>query len=321
MNTREIEDLLRSYEGPQPRPETTRAVINAAAQARPAQPAPKPPTAVPRRRRTVRILRWGLAAVAACLIIAVILHFRPSHAPPSPAANPPIGTVASDGLVILRDGKQHPALPPETLFVNDKLETRKRADISLADGSTIRLDEGARVDLREPLEGERSRVALAAGRIFLRVAGGQGTFVVAGSAEVRVVGTSFGVQEKEGQTSVNVIGGSVVLQSDAGSLTLERGQSAAARKGAPPDRTTVDPNAAVIWARDPTRFENQPLANVLDWIGRNSTFRFEVSPESLNERRVSIAIMDEPMRQIVEALALTCGLQYAMDKDDVKIQK
>jgi len=304
MNDRDIENMLRSLEGPGPREETTRSIMRAA---RACEPLLK------RKKPARRLMRWAALAAAACACAAAFAWLLIG-------SGEPVGTVASERLDVWRNEKLVALGREADLFAGDEIVTASRADVTLADGSTVRLDKGTRLVLRRTTEGERARLVLKAGGIFLRVSTAPGEFVVTGSAEVRVLGTSFGVREADGRTTVNVIGGRVALRSGDEVIELSRGESAAAREGGSPAKTAADPNIALAWARDPARFENRPLGEVLDWISSNSTYRFDAPPE-IAEIRVNVTAAEQPLRDVIEALALACDLKYSLEDHDVTMRR
>jgi ferric-dicitrate binding protein FerR (iron transport regulator) len=324
MNDRDIEKLLRSFEGPSPRGETTRRIMDAARKtAGRHDKAPAP-------RGMSRLRRW--LPVAACIAIALtvwLLVQRRDTGPPDIMSGSltgtvskgavPLGKVASDSLDVKREGKTYSLKREAALFAADELAPALRADIKLADGSTVRLDKDSRLKLHKTSEDERGRIGLESGRIFVRVAKAPGEFIVLAGAEVRVAGTAFGVSRNDRGTSVNVIEGRVVIGSVGRQIELSRGESATAQEGAPPTRTTADPNPAVAWARDATRFDNRPLTDVLDWISSNSSYRFDV-PAEVASRRVSVAVADQPMREVIEAVAIACGLKSSVADHNVTMK-
>ena len=398
MTRREPEELLGLFEGPQPRSETTLAIMEAARNlqmratdaapameaappaasgtvetGRGAAPAGKPEQAPPAResgsraepapgtatrpaRSTSRVRpsrRWLIPAAAACIAAAIVgkLLIPSPHHPTTPSPHhlaKPLGTVVTDGITVGRDGAQPaPAKIGDQLFKGDDLSATRRADIRLSDGSTVRLDRAARLVLNSTPEegdrtgtagvgvgtgtapaasasapeGERLNLALRSGRIFLRVTPAARRLVVSGTGSVAVLGTAFGVDEHDGQTFVYVIDGRVAVTSARKTIDLARGQSGIAYKETPPAVTAADPDRSTAWARDPMRFENRPLADVLDWLTLNSSYRFTVSPESLRQARVTAAILDEPTPQVIDALALACQFQYSINAHDVMINK
>jgi len=319
MNDRDVENLLLCYEGPQPRPETTRAITDAARKALPAKA--KAPTPA----RPKRLLRFALPAAAACLCLAVVIRLllfpeAPDSAERAGTVAVQLGAVASPSINVQRNGKTITLAREAALFAGDELAPVRRADIALADGSTVRLDKGTRLKLHKTPEGERARLGLESGRIFLRVAEAPGDFIVLAGIEVRVIGTSFGVDRNNRATSVDVIAGRVAVGSGDEQIELTRGESAAAPEGGPPAKTTADPNPAVAWARDAQRFEGRPLGEVLDWISSNSTYRFDAPPQ-ITEIRVNVTVADQPMRELIESLALACDLRHSVTDHDVTLRK
>jgi ferric-dicitrate binding protein FerR (iron transport regulator) len=305
MSSVDIEVLLRSLVGPSPSPGTTGAVMVAARRALDAHA-----QARPQRRR--RLVLWGGLTTTACvgLALAVALWVRPQPASTSEG----LGTVAAGPIEVRRGAEQLALAAGDVLYPGDLLAPTKRADVRLADGASIALDAGARLLLHPLIEGERARLALSAGRIFLRVpAGGAGRFLVEGSAAVEVTGTIFGVREMGTETSVSVFDGQVTLRSGGASVDLGRGQSGAGGESVKPHRTDVDPGKALLWAREPVVFADQPLADVLDWIEANSSFRFGLDPQLLSTHTVTVTVSNEPMRQVIDAVLLACGLDYRID--------
>ena len=344
MNRNDPEELLRAFQGPEPRPETTRAIMDAAREAiRSPQVAPAAPAAPAKTepvdgrdhravavRQPRRVIRWAIPA-AACIAIAAIAGMvvrtmdarraRDHRAgqPAQPGLGP-IATTKTDGLRRLRGTDWIPLSAGTPLNDGDQLSASARADIAFNDGSSVRVDRNARITIRWAASDDGGpHVDLAAGRIFLRVARGGNGFTVSASAAVRVAGTIFGVEERDNRTSVNVLDGRVSVESAGAAIELARGQSGSAARGQPPAVIADDPNRATAWARDPTKFEERPLGEVIDWLESNSSFRFTVTPGALRQTRVNLSVMDESMQQVVEALSLACGMNVAVDGGDVTI--
>jgi len=310
MNERDIEKLLQRLEGPAPRPETTRAVMELARKS--AAPSTTAAMHSVKARAFRARLRWAVAAlVLISVATGVGVWLR--------GGKTVLATVASDALQVRRDGQALTLNREAPLYAGDEIAAETESDILLKDQSTVRIDTGTLLRLDPPRKGERARLALEKGRVFLSVSPAEGAFLVSASAEVRVVGTRFGVVEDNGLTSVHVLSGRVALQSAGAELTLERGRSGEARKDNAPVETAADPDDALLWARDMIFFENRPLGEVLDWLADNSSYRFEASEDLRARIQVSVAVGDEPIPDIVRALALTCGLRHEFDGHDVTI--
>lgn len=305
MDENEIEERLRRLAGPDPRPETLAAI-------RARIRSPKAAWTVKAHAAPRRLL--PLAAAAALLLGAVGWYLAVSR----PGA--PIGLALSPDLFVTRGDREFPLAAGDALFADDRLRAIARADLALADGSSVRLDAGATLAVAAAGEGERARLDLGAGRIFLRVAKAPGRFrVAAGAATVEVLGTVFGVARTDGGAIASVYEGRVRVGTGAGAVELARGEAARADAGAAPVRTAEAPAETLAWARDWTRFEDRPLGEVLDWIAANSPYRF-TAPDSARAQRVSIAIAQEPMSRVVETLLLSCNLRGSTHDNDVVIQ-
>ena len=304
MDERDIKRLLHRLEGPTPRPETTRAIMDAARRAT------TPST--DRRKPGSRPLRWAVAAsILLCVTAGIWLT----------AAREVLATVASDTLPVRRNDKITLLGRQAPLYAGDEIAATATSDIILNGRSKVRIDAGALLRLHPPRSGERARLALRKGRIFLRVSQAQGAFIVAATAEVSVLGTNFGVEEQNGLTSVHVLSGSVALRSGGQELTLDRGRSGKARNRGVPVETTTDPNFALLWARDATLLENRPLGEVLDWLAANSSYRFQTPAHLRTSVKVTVAIGDEPVPEVLTALMLTCNLRHNIEGYNVQIRE
>ena len=313
----DIEKLLQSFKGPEPPPELRRALMAVAR----AQAKINAKSAAGKARSS-HIRRWVAAAAAVAAVVVAGLALWPPKEPPSVVrdATGAIGSVESDSLAAHRDGKVIQLKNGDKLYAEDKLQPASRSDVRLSDGSLARIDGGSELTLQKPAPGERVHLRLATGRVFLRATKAQGEFIVAASGRVRVIGTTFGVSELDGTTSVNVIDGKVALESGGKEIELERGQSGAAREGAAPELTSDNPNQALRWARDPVRFKDRRLVEVLDWLSRNSSYRFN-APPAVKEMRVSVVISDEPVLEIIDAMMLTCNLTRDVQGNEITIRK
>jgi ferric-dicitrate binding protein FerR (iron transport regulator) len=314
MSSEEIEELIRSYEGPEPRPETKAAVMDAARGVRRHRAPAATVLPVPRAPRLRSRWRPLVTAAAVLLVAGGIAYWGLGR--PGPRA---LGKALRSGLVVRRCGAAVNVEKDGPLLVDDLVTAPSGGLIRLADGSTVKIDRGAELLLRAPEESQRVNLVLGKGRVFLRASKAPGKFLVTGSARTWVLGTVFGVTEREGRTSVGVLEGRVALASAGRELQLRRGQSGEARAGSRPTRTAADPNETLRWAREPRAFHDRPLSEVLDWISDNSSYRFHITNVRSIERTVTVMIGDEPMPQVIDKVLDSCGLKYTVEKSDVKI--
>ncbi len=252
---------------------------------------------VPARRGPAR---WAMAAAALLVLAAGVAV--------SLWLNAPHDIVLSGELRVLRDGEPLRLAPGDRLRAGDEAFAGSIASCRLRDGSQLKLDAGSRLVFDRRARGERVRLALKEGRLFLRVAEGRGRFSIASEhGDIEALGTVFGV-ETDGNAAVNasVFQGQVAVRSQRGELRIGNGQSARVAAGRPPEPADIDPNLALLWAREKTVFMERPLGEVADWIEANSSFTMRMDSD-LRRETVSIAIPEIPMGEVVDILALIVG--------------
>lgn len=152
-----------------------------------------------RRRRRVRLLRWGWAALAAGLLLAALALLPPA-----------VPAIVADGAgtIALRDGL--PVFGP--LRPGDRV-TGAAARLALGDGSVLALSPGGALTVAAQ---DRSAIAFAldAGALSVHAAhqpAGRELRVSTPEATVRVVGTRFTVERWAGGSRVAVEEGLVAV--------------------------------------------------------------------------------------------------------------
>ena len=313
-NKEDIEKLLKGMQGPEPRAETTRRVMEEAARViQASQPALRVVAGGPGRR-----VFWPRRLAVAAGILAVLT----GGAVFSLLNSGPYDKVLAGELRAIRDGQAVVLQPGERIRTRDAVVTSTQVTCLLRDGTFIKLDRGSRVVFEKARAGERVHLALQEGRMFLRVAKARGRFVVSGTAgeDVEVLGTIFGVAEQKEGLAVSVFKGRVAVRSAAGELQVAGGQSAQVPAAEKPALTDVDPNRALLWARETTEFRNRPLGDVLRWIELNSSFTF-VAPDAVRAEPVTITISEDPMESVIQVLCLACGLKSENEGTKVALKK
>jgi tetratricopeptide (TPR) repeat protein len=124
-----------------------------------------------------------------------------------------------------------------------------RAELLLSNETTLRLDQKTTVTfgIQDRDRGILTELLSGALHFFSRLP--RSLKVVTPSVNAAVKGTEALVKVDGGETSVTVLEGEVLLDNDAGSISVVAGQSAVALKGQPPIlRLVVRPRDAVQWA-------------------------------------------------------------------------
>lgn len=142
--------------------------------------------------------------------------------------------------------------------------------LHLADGSRLELAPRTRVDIA--LEGDRRVVHLYAGELFVQVApDAQRPFeVLAGTGRMRALGTGFDVRREGEQVRMVVTEHSVrvTLEDDPQTVDVDAGQAVQFDPHGLEAAQTVDVASATAWRRNRLVFNQQPLGEVLEQIGR-----------------------------------------------------
>ncbi len=249
--------------------------------------------------------RWAMAAAALLVLAAGVAV--------SLWLNAPHDILLSGELRVMRSGETLRLAPGERIRAGDEAFAGSVVSCRLRDGSQLKLDVGSRLVFDKRARGERVRLALKEGRLFARVTDADGRFIVVSEhGAIEVLGTVFGAETVGTGTMANVFRGRVALRSEQGELRIESGQSALAAAGRPPEPSDVDPNIALLWAREKTVFQERPLGEVADWIEANSSFAVTLDPV-VRQERVSIAIPEIPMREVIDVLALITGARVESD--------
>lgn len=194
-------------------------------------------------------------ARGACLAIAVVLLAVILHPQVSSGQGRAIATAVSvQGTVEVQRAGQtgwQPVKLNDTFAAGDtvRVQQRSRADLSMLDQSVLRLNANTQLTL-QPVKEERTGVVnMLRGAAHFLSRGPRSLDVQTPSTVAGVRGTEFLVVVEPNQTLLTVFEGTVVAESQAGSLALTSGQSAVAETGkAPVLRVVARPRDAVHWA-------------------------------------------------------------------------
>ena len=177
----------------------------------------------------------------------------------------------------------------------------ERRDVVLNDGSTLRLGPESRV--RVVLSEAERDVTLARGEALFKVAKDpERPFIVrADRAQMRALGTEFGVERRDGVVIVTVVQGRVsVAESTPSPLPFHQGvanlvlaslaagdQLEVPHAGAAGAVRKVDPVNSLAWADGRLVFENAPVSTIVERFNQYNRIHLAVSDPQVAARRVS----------------------------------
>jgi transmembrane sensor len=230
---------------------------------------PLPPRVTP-PRSPPWVSRWALGAAATAMMTAVIAVFYlwPSTTPTPVRAEKPL---------IVRFATRH-----------GEVLTRQ-----LPDASVLHLDTDTAVTIRYS-PGER-RVDLEQGQAVFEVRhdSARPFHVVAGSAEIVDIGTTFNVYLHPDSTLVTVIEGEVIVSSlkapaNGGTTKLSIGQQVRVVPGrAPTLPTLVDARRSSDWMKRQIAFKKEPLEHVAAEFNRYAATPIEIKTPALQRLPIS----------------------------------
>lgn len=196
--------------------------------------------------------------------------------------------------------------PRTQTYVTAKGEHRT---IRLADGSTVDLNGGTRLDVS--FARDVRQVALAEGQaVFDVIHDARRPFLVAaGDRTVRVVGTQFDVRHLSGKVSVTVARGAVEVRPAAGTsgkaYRLHPGQRLDHVEGAPSTRiATLEPDEVLGWRAGRLVYRQQPLSEVIADLNQQFPAQIRIADPELAARPISGVLVLDDQDAVIRRLAL-----------------
>ncbi|WP_267898369.1 FecR family protein [Pseudogemmobacter humi] len=222
-----------------------------------------------------------------------------------------VGKIAAGGVLSLLIGGwlwlEHPNAW-QNLRADYVTARAERAHYLLSDGSGVLLDADSALDV--DFTAEERRVHLLRGTAAFTVSPSDIPFIVeAGTGEALVLGTVFDVSlHGDQQVTVTLASGSLQVMTDkGGEVTLSPGESVSYDKAALHPVEAVDLAETTAWHQGRLIFNNAPLAEVLEQIGRYRPGRILLTDKALGGRRVSGNISLENSEAALRAMQASVG--------------
>ncbi len=297
--------------------------------------------------KNVRVGVLGLVSV----VIMAVLQLCPVRAAAETCEQWVARVASVEGSVQVRrsgDTRWQPIRLNDTLCPGDMIRVQElsRADIFLSNESTLRLDQKTTVTFPTAEKEGTSFVDLLRGALHFFSRFPRGLTVVTPFVNGTIRGTEFLVQVEEERATFSVFEGVVALSNDAGSVILQKGQSAVAGKGqAPAIQVVVRPRDAVQWTLHyppviDYRLADLPIGEPKDWrtIMRRSVESYQRGdiegafhgisdvPEDIRDPRffnyrasllLSVGRVEEARGDIAKALGLAPGNGDALALESV----
>lgn len=202
----------------------------------------------------------------------------------APSAWPRLATAACLLLAAGVAWLQWPAI--QRLNSDYATQAGERADVTLADGSQLRLDSNSAVDVK--LEGDTRVLRLRQGRVFLDVKhDGRPFMVEVDEAQVRVLGTRFAVARTDGVDEVLLQSGKVEVLAGTHRQLLAPGQRLSVKGSEISLPQAVDAERLLAWRDGQLRVREVPLREVLQRLADYQGQRLVLLDERAGQRLIS----------------------------------
>lgn len=188
--------------------------------------------------------------------------------------------------------------------------------ITLEDGSDIHLNKNAEISVYS--FSKKSRRVKLEGEAFFNVASNpQKPFIVlSGESETEVVGTSFNIEEKNGEASIYVVHGKVIFRSknDASrAIALTAGEAAMYKSGKVERIINPSPNISA-WQSHQLSFINMPVGDIVSDISKYFGREIIIENEASKNCRTTITRAKDPkLESILQAVALSFDAILVME--------
>lgn len=202
---------------------------------------------------------------------------------------------------------------PQLLSVATTLSEKNRI-VNMPDGSTVTLNRNSRISFPNKFKGEYRSVELEGEAFFDIVPNARLPFVIsAGSARVKVLGTSFNIisSNNDNEIEVFVKTGKVELSSASGSqkMTLEPGYIGKIGKDDPVLEQNSNQNY-MSWNTEVLLYDGARLKQVFDDLLRVHNISVEVESDSILDLSIATEFSNNSAETIIKSICQSFNLNF-----------
>lgn len=191
----------------------------------------------------------------------------------------------------------------------------RHESVNLPDGSLVQLNSGSEIRFYEKFPDSARSVTLT-GEAYFEVTSNQRPFYVnTGTAQIRVLGTKFGIWAREEQTRVTVREGRVSLRAlaapPATAVVLTANQtSSCPKEGNPTTPRSVDAEQRLGWLEGKIVFDQTALDEVIAELQRVYNVEIALADPRLKENTITGSFHNKPIESVLTSICLALNLQY-----------
>ncbi len=205
--------------------------------------------------------------------------------------------------------------PALQTLVTANAEQRK---IELPDGSVVALNSGSTLEYPKTFAGATREVKLS-GEAFFEVAhdGAHPFLVNTANAQIKVLGTKFGIWSREEETRVVVREGRVALRGNepqsAGVELMANQMSIRRMQEAPEAVRAIEAQYALGWLEGRIVFDQAALTEVVAELQRVYNVEIALAKPSLALNTITGSFNRKPVESVLASICLTLNLQYRQE--------
>ncbi len=196
-------------------------------------------------------------------------------------------------------------------------------NLTLNDGSLVSV--GPRTELRDRFGEERRLLTLSHGEALFQVAkdSARPFIVEAGPAVIRATGTRFAVSRREGDVTVTVEEGTVVVSDGkrrSGAVALTAAKQLKVSGAWPPSVQDVDAARELAWSNRRLVFANDTVEAAAEQFNRRNRVQIVVDPAFASEQVRGVFQADDPASFAEVVAARKNGVALRGSRDVIRLQ-
>jgi transmembrane sensor len=184
--------------------------------------------------------------------------------------------------------------------------TGERHRIALADSVSVEMNTRTSLNIRKVASGDSDSVELIAGEAAIAT-GSHPIEVAAAKGRVRADTAQFNVRYDGGAVCVTCLGGTVHVELQGRSVTMEQKQQVSYTERSLGPVTAIDPVVVAGWREGDLFFRDEPLANVIEEVNRYRPGRIVLMNDELGQRRVTARFKLDRLEVVIIQLRETFG--------------
>ena len=191
-------------------------------------------------------------------------------------------------------------------------------EIQLEDGSTISLNQNSELEVAANFN-ETDRKVKLNGEAFFDVAKDQEkAFIIqVDEMKITVLGTSFNIKENENQLTVTVISGTVKVESETNSITLNKNEKAIyLKKNKELSQNSIYNKNDTSWKTGVFTFRSQPIGEVLYELENIFSKKITLEDSRIEKCGVSIVVNTTDFQTVLKKVADAVNCEIKKTDDD-----